>query len=72
MRVRKTPTGETVGPLLESRYDWLLTTVPLPMLLGTVGAAAAGVPAAVGVGAGGLPSAAMLAYALFADPPLSE
>jgi hypothetical protein len=72
MRIRETPTGETVGPRLESRYDWLLVSLPLPMLLGVAAAAAAGAPAAVGVGVGGLPSAAMLAYALFADPPLSE
>ncbi|MDS0299870.1 hypothetical protein NDI76_14065 [Halogeometricum sp. S1BR25-6] len=72
MRVRKTPTGEAVGPVLQSRYDWLLVTLPLPMLLGVAVAAAADVPAAFGVSAGGLPSAAMLLYALFVDPPLSD
>ena len=72
MSVSKTPTGQTVGPTPESRYDWLLMLLPVPMLLGAAVAAAVGVRLAFGVSVGGLPSAAMLAYALFVDPPLSE
>jgi len=69
MSVRKRPTGETVVPALESRYDWLLALLPLPLLLGVFGASFADVQVAFGVG--GLSSAALLAYGLFVDPPLS-
>ncbi|SFR62339.1 hypothetical protein SAMN04487947_2956 [Halogeometricum rufum] len=73
MSVRKRPTGETVVPALKSRYDWLLALLPLPSLLGVFAASFADVQVAfgVGVGVGGLSSAALLAYGLFVDPPLS-
>lgn len=72
MKVKNTPSGATTGPTLASRYDWLLLLLPVPMLLGAVVAASVGVRTAFGVSVGGLPSAAMLAYALFVDPPLSN
>lgn len=71
MSVRKRPTGETVVPALESRYDWLLALLPFPLLLGVFAASFADVQVAFGVGVGGLSSAALLAYGLFVDPPLS-
>lgn len=72
MSVSKAPTGQTVGPTLQSRYDWLLVLLPIPMLLGALVATAVGVRAAFGVSVGGLPSVLMLAYALFVDPPLPK
>lgn len=72
MSVSKAPTGQTVGPTLQSRYDWLLVLLPIPMLLGALVATAVGVRTAFGVSVGGLPSVLMLAYALFVDPPLSN
>lgn len=71
MSVSESPTGETVVPAVESRYDWLLALLPLPMLLGVTAAMLTDVRVVFGVSVGGLPSAAMLAYGLFVDPPLS-
>jgi hypothetical protein len=71
MSVRKRPTGETVVPTSKSRYDWLLALLPLPLLLGVLAATFADVQVAFGVSVGGLSSAALLAYGLFVDPPLS-
>jgi hypothetical protein len=71
MSVRKRPAGEAVVPALESRYDWLLALLPLPLFLGVLAAAFADVQVAFGVSVGGLSSAALLAYGLFVDPPLS-
>lgn len=72
MSTKQTPAGETVVPRVESRYDVLLFLLPLPLLLGVVGAVLTSVPVAVGAGVGGLPSAALLAYGLFVEPPMSE
>lgn len=52
-----------------TRYDLLLLLLPLPLCLGTVGATLTTVPLSVGVGAGGLPSLALLLYGLFVDGP---
>ncbi|QIB75867.1 hypothetical protein G3I44_17235 [Halogeometricum borinquense] len=71
MSVSKRPTGETIVPAVESRYDWLLALLPFPMLLGILVAAVTDIRVAFGVSLGGLPSVAMLVYGLFVDPPLS-
>ena len=52
-----------------TRYDLLLVLLPLPLLLGVVGARLLSLPAAFGVGVGGLPSALLLGYALFVASP---
>lgn len=72
MSTRQTPTGEAMGPKFESEYDVLLLLLPLPLLLGVVGAVLTSVPVAVGAGVGGLPSAALLAYGLFVKPPMPD
>ena len=55
-----------------SRYDLLLAVLPLPLAFGTAAAALLGVPTALGVGLGGIPSALLLAYGLFLDAPIPE
>jgi hypothetical protein len=52
-----------------SRYDLLLWLLPLPLALGGVWGAVSGLPLSFGVGAGGVPSLAMLGYGLFVDDP---
>lgn len=69
MSTKQRPTGEAIVPRFESRYDVLLLLLPLPLLLGVVGAVLTSAPVAVGAGVGGLPSAALLAYGLFVEPP---
>lgn len=59
------PTGRT----FPTRYDVLLALLPLPLLAGIVGAYLLSVPLAFGAGAGGLPSALLLAYGLFVAGP---
>ncbi|MFC6824059.1 hypothetical protein [Halopelagius fulvigenes] len=72
MSTRQTPTGEAIVPTFESEYDVLLLLLPLPLMLGVVGAVLTSVPVAVGAGVGGLPSAALLAYGLFVKPPMPD
>lgn len=52
-----------------SRYDLLLALLPLPLLLGTAGAALTAIPLSIGVGYGSLPTLLLLAYGLFVDGP---
>lgn len=52
-----------------SRYDLMLAVLPVPVLLGAVGGLLTSVPAALGAGAGGLPSAVVVGYGLFVDTP---
>lgn len=72
MSTRRTPTGEVIGPKFEWWYDALLLLLPIPLVVGVVGAVLTSVPVAVGAGVGGLPSAALLAYGLFVKPPTPE
>ena len=72
MSVKERPTGEAPVPALESRYDWLLALLPLPLLCGVAVASLTPAPSALGVGLGGVPSVLLLAYGLFVDPPLAE
>ncbi|SFG60073.1 hypothetical protein SAMN04488063_2544 [Halopelagius inordinatus] len=69
MSTRQTPTGDAIRPTFGTWYDALLLLLPLPLLLGVVGAVLTSAPVAVGAGVGGLPSAALLAYGLFVEPP---
>ena len=55
-----------------TRYDLLLTLLPLPLLLGMLGAHLLSIPAAFGAGIGGLPSALLLGYGLFVASPVSD
>ncbi len=52
-----------------TRYDLLLILLPLPLLLGMLGAQFVAVPTALGAGVGGLPSALLLGYGLFVAAP---
>lgn len=70
MSTKQRPTEEAIVPRFESQYDVLLLLLPLPLVLGVVGAVLTSVPVAVGAGVGGLPSAALLAYGLFVEPPM--
>lgn len=72
MSTRETPTGEAFVPRFGSHYDVFLLLLPLPLMLGVVGAVLTSVPTAVGAGVGGLPSAALLAYGLFVEPPMPD
>lgn len=72
MSVAKDPFDDFLGSLGASRYDLLLALLPLPLFLGTAASFALGVPTAVGVGLGGLPSALLLIYGLFLDAPVPD
>jgi hypothetical protein len=52
-----------------SRYDLLLLALPTPLLCGAVWGALASIPVALAVGLAGLPSIALLLYAMFVDAP---
>lgn len=52
-----------------TRYDLLLAVIPLPLLLGIVGAYLLTLPVALGAGVGGVPSALLLGYSLFVAVP---
>ena len=52
-----------------SRYDLLLVLLPLPLLLGLVGATVTTAPLSIGAGLGSLPSLVLLAYGLFVGGP---
>ena len=78
MSVERNPFDDGIGPetttspargRFPTRYDLLLFLLPLPLLLGVVGAKLLAVPAAFGVGVGGLPSALLLGYSLFVASP---
>ena len=65
---RETTTSPAPGRF-PTRYDLLLVLLPLPLLLGVVGAKLLSFPVAFGVGVGGLPSALLLGYGLFVATP---
>ena len=76
MSVEQNPLGggidrETTSPTgrFPTRYDLLLAVLPLPLLLGMLGAHFLAVPVALGAGIGGLPSALLLGYSLFVASP---
>jgi hypothetical protein len=52
-----------------TRYDLVLLLLPLPLLVGMLGAEMTTVPLSAGVGMGGVPSVALLFYGLFVDGP---
>ncbi|WP_424007054.1 hypothetical protein [Haloferax denitrificans] len=54
-----------------TRYDAILATLPLPLLVGTAVGALSPLPISPVVGASGLVSAAVLAYGLFVATPKS-
>ena len=62
-------TTSPAGGRFPTRYDLLLLLLPLPLLSGAVSAGLLAVPAALGVGAGGLGSALLLGYGLFVASP---
>lgn len=55
-----------------SRYDLLLWLMPVPLLIGALLVAVTPLPEPVGIGAGSLPSALLLGYALFVAAPTVE
>jgi hypothetical protein len=69
MSTRTTHGRRNVDDRRFSRYDLFLALLPLPLLLGLVGAAITSVPLPTGAGLGSLPAAALLAYGLFVDGP---
>ena len=80
MSVERNPLDDGIGPETKTttspargrfptRYDLLLFLLPLPLLLGVVGAKLLSLPAAFGAGVGGLPSALLLGYGLFVASP---
>ena len=54
-----------------SRYDFFLALLPVPLLVGLVGASMTAVPLSAGAGFGSIPSALLLAYGLFLDGPMA-
>ena len=76
MSVKRNPLGGSIdreptspGERFPTRYDLLLAVLPLPLLLGILGAHLLSLPAALGAGVGGLPSALLLGYGLFVASP---
>ena len=63
---RKTRIGTERRP---TRYDLFLLLLPLPLLVGASWAAMASIPLSAGIGMGGLPTLALLAYGLFIGGP---
>lgn len=58
------------GPVVEGTvYDYLLGTIPVPLVLGAAVASVVGVPVAYGVGAGAVLSALLVGYALWGAVP---
>lgn len=78
MSVERKPLDDGIGPettashaggRFPTRYDLLLFLLPLPLLLGVVGAGLLSLPVALGAGVGGLPSALLMGYSLFVASP---
>lgn len=67
--IDREPTIASAPGAFPTRYDLLLALLPLPLLLGLVGAKLLSLPAALGVGVGGLPSALLVGYSLFVASP---
>ena len=61
--------GSGIDGRTPSRYDLLLAALPIPLLAGVVGSTLLGVDPALGVGAGSIPSLALLGYGLFVGAP---
>ena len=61
----------TTDDVRVSRYDLLLAAMPVPMLVGWLGAVVVGLPTVSGMGVGSVFSALLLAYGLFVAPPRS-
>ncbi|WIV67644.1 hypothetical protein [Natrialbaceae archaeon AArc-T1-2] len=65
-------TRRRTGPVVEGTvYDYLLGTIPVPLVLGAAIASAIGVSVAYGVGVGAVGSALLVAYALWGVDPTS-
>lgn len=70
MSARRSPLVDgTVLGVRVSRYDLYLALLPVPLLLGAVGALATAAPPAYGAGVGALCASPLLAYSLFYDAP---
>lgn len=69
MSVRREPQIGIARETGVTQYDLLLATLPIPLLLGVLGATLSGVSLSYGAGVGALLSAPILAYGLFVAGP---
>ncbi|MFB6195224.1 MAG: hypothetical protein ABEI80_03570 [Haloplanus sp.] len=66
----RTPPSDSIGvSTTPTRYDLLLALLPLPLLLGAFVSVLTAAPLELGVGAGSLPSALLLLYAISVAAP---
>jgi hypothetical protein len=69
MSVRRPTDGGIGSVATPSRYDLLLALLPVPLLVGALVTTLFSVPEPLGIGAGAVPSALLLGYALFGAVP---
>lgn len=71
MSVKTDPLGDSLDVGQDvSRYDLLLATLPLPLLLGVFVGGFSPLATHIGVSLGSIPSVLLLSYGLFVDSPV--
>jgi hypothetical protein len=70
MRTERTPSGNVGRTVRLSRYDLLLGSLPLPLLVGVVVGLLTPGPFVEELATGAVVAALLLGYALFVDNPL--